>query len=99
MWSWKKIEAAIKRTIASAKDGPALQTAVNGHVAKVNAIFGRLNAAYTRKESEIEAAVFDPRRRQHKLDRLFQKFYGIQRDITRKADRILIRMLRRASAG
>lgn len=99
MWSWEQFETAIKRTIASAKDGPALQTAVNGHVSKVNAIFGRLNAAYTRKKSEIEVAEFDPRRRQRRLDRLFQKFYGIKRGITRKADRILIRMLRRASAG
>ncbi|MBA4190270.1 MAG: hypothetical protein C0467_19975 [Planctomycetaceae bacterium] len=98
MWSWEQFKRAIKRTIAGAKDGPALQNAVDGHIAKVNAIFCRLNVAYDRKESEIKATEFDPQRQQRRLDRLLVKLYGIKRDITRKADCILIRMLRRASA-
>jgi hypothetical protein len=97
-WSWEQFERAIHRTVAGAKDGPALQTAVDGHVAKVNAIFSRLNAAYARKEVEIGTTEFDPGRRQRRLDRLFHKFYGIKRGITRKADRMLIRSLRKASA-
>jgi len=98
LWSWEQIEAAVQRTIATAKNGAALQDAVNDHIAKVNAIFIRLNAAYDRKRREIKDGEFDPQRRQRRLNRLFQKFYGVKRAITRKADRILIRMLRQASA-
>jgi hypothetical protein len=98
LWTWEQLDAAIQRTIATAKNGAALQDAVNDHIAKVNAIFIRLNADYERKESEIEEAEFDPTSRKRQLDRLFDNHYSVKRELTRKADRVTVTMLMLASA-
>jgi hypothetical protein len=98
LWTWEQFDAAIQRTIATAKYGAALQDAVNNHIAKVNAIFIRLNADYERKESEIEKAEFDPTSRKRRLDRLFDNHYSVKRELTRKADRVTVTMLMLAVA-
>lgn len=98
LWAWEQIDAAIRRTTATAKNGAALQDAVNDHIAKVNAVFIRLNADYQRKEREIEEAEFDPTSRKDRLDRLFADLYGVKRGLKREADRVLITMLILAAA-
>lgn len=93
LWTWEQLDAAIQRTIATAKNGAALQDAVNDHIAKVNAIFIRLNADYKRQESAIEEAEFDPTSRKRRLDRLFDNHYTAKREFTRKASSVIITML------
>jgi hypothetical protein len=98
LWTGQQFEAAIQRTIATAKNGAALQDAVNDHAAKVNTILIRLNADHERKEREIEEAESDPKSRTRRRDRLFEAHYGVKRQLIRKADRVIISMLMLASA-
>lgn len=98
LWTGQQFEAAIQRTIATAKNGAALQDAVNDHAAKVNTILIRLNADHERKEREIEEAESDPKSRTRRRDRLFEAHYGVKRELIRKADRVMISMLMLASA-
>ena len=93
----KKIEAAINRTVAIVKNGTALQVAVNNHCDRADAALARVKAAFDRKRQEIEDAETDPQRRVRRIERLARKCYQAMRDITRKADRILIGMLKRAT--
>lgn len=96
-WGWEEIGAVIERTVAAVKNGPALWAALDRHCDRVNAVIARLDAAYDRRVRRVEGTGRDPERRQEKLDRVFGRYYQTKRGIARKADRILIRMLKRAT--
>jgi hypothetical protein len=97
-WTWEQFQAAIRRTTATARNGAALQDAVNDHTAKVAAVFIRLNADYQREKREIEEAEFDPTSRKDRLDRLSADLYVVKRGLKREADRVIITMLILAAA-